>query len=155
MGTEALPRRDPIVIDDQQVGKALLRRIVILAERKGVARIEPTELRPPALPAAMGSSSRLAAHAGHGLLYVLMMAIPLTGWLMSSAKGFQTVYFGVLPIPDLLDKNKELGELLQQVHLGLNLILVAVVAGHAAAALKHHFHDKDDVLVRMLPRHGG
>jgi len=111
--------------------------------------------RPPALPAAMGSSSRLAAHAGHGLLYVLMMAIPLTGWLMSSAKGFQTVYFGVLPIPDLLDKNKELGELLQQVHLGLNLILVAVVAGHAAAALKHHFHDKDDVLVRMLPRHGG
>jgi cytochrome b561 len=55
---------------------------------------------------------QLAAHAGHLVLYVLMIAIPLSGWLMSSAKGFQTVWFGVLPIPDLLGKNKELGDLL-------------------------------------------
>ncbi len=49
---------------------------------------------------------------GHLLLYVLMIAIPLSGWLMSSAKGFQTVYFGVLPIPDMLAKNPEIGDLL-------------------------------------------
>ncbi|HEX8986363.1 MAG TPA: cytochrome b [Rhodocyclaceae bacterium] len=108
--------------------------------------------RPPALPAAMPAWQRGAAHAGHALLYVLMAAIPLTGWLMSSAKGFQTVWFGVLPIPDLLEKNKELGEVLGEVHEWLNYLLAAVVAGHAGAALKHHVVDRDDVLTRMLPR---
>ena len=108
--------------------------------------------RPPALPGHMPRIERLAAHAGHYLLYVLMLAIPLSGWLMSSAKGFQTVWFGVLPLPDLLGKDKQLGDLLQTVHLSLNLLLVAVLLGHAGAALKHHFIDKDDVLTRILPR---
>ncbi len=108
--------------------------------------------RPPALPATMARVQQAAAHAGHALLYVLMAAIPLSGWLMSSAKGFQTVYFGVLPLPDLLSKDKALGDVLQQVHLALNLALAAVVAGHAGAAIKHHFFDRDDVFTRMLPR---
>lgn len=107
---------------------------------------------PPALPASMPKIMQFAAHAGHLLLYVLMIAIPLSGWLMSSAKGFQTVYFGVLPIPDLLDKNKEVGDLLALVHKSLNLLFVAVLAGHIGAALKHHFIDKDDILTRMLPK---
>jgi cytochrome b561 len=109
--------------------------------------------RPPELPATMPRLMRLAAHAGHGLLYLLMIAIPLSGWLMSSAKGVQTVYFGVLPLPDLLEKDKELGYLLTEVHEWLNWLLAATVAGHVAAALKHHFVDKDGVLMRMLPRH--
>ncbi|SPE29339.1 Cytochrome B561 [Burkholderiales bacterium] len=110
--------------------------------------------RPPELPASMAPAARLATHAGHGLLYVLVFAIALSGWLMSSAKGFQTVYLGVLPIPDLLDKNKALGEALQQLHQALNFLLAALVAAHAAAAVKHHLFDKDDVLTRMLPRRG-
>ena len=107
--------------------------------------------RPPALPASMSATAQRMAHLGHLALYALMIAIPLSGWLMSSAKGFQTVYFGVLPIPDLLAKNPELGELLATLHGGLNLLLALTVLGHAAAALKHHFVDKDDVLRRMLP----
>jgi cytochrome b561 len=107
---------------------------------------------PPVLPDTMAPVMRLGAHAGHVVLYVLMIAIPLSGWLMSSAKGFQTVWFGVLPIPDLLDKNKELGDLLAGVHQALNLFFVAVLTAHIAAALKHHFIDKDDVLTRMLPK---
>jgi cytochrome b561 len=110
--------------------------------------------RPPALPAVMPPPLRFAAHAGHAVLYLLMIAIPLSGWLMSSAKGFQTVYFGVLPIPDLLEKNKELGDRLKEVHEMLNFLLAFVVVGHVGAALKHHLIDKDDVLTRMLPRHG-
>lgn len=109
--------------------------------------------RPPPLPINMSRSAEFAAHAGHTLLYVLMIAIPLTGWLMSSAKGIQTVYFGVVPIPDLLAKNKELGNVLRDVHAILNYTLAAVVIGHIAAAVKHHLIDKDDVLTRMLPRH--
>ncbi|BCK87027.1 cytochrome b561 [Sideroxyarcus emersonii] len=110
--------------------------------------------RPPELPPHMGRAERFIAHSGHSLLYLLMFTIPLSGWLMSSAKGFQTVLFGVLPLPDLLSKNKELGDMLQTVHWSLNLVLAILVAGHVAAALKHHFVDRDDVLARMLPRLG-
>ena len=105
--------------------------------------------RPPALPATLSPGMRLAAHAGHGLLYGLMIAIPLSGWLMSSAKGFQTVWFGVLPIPDLLGRDRELGDLLQQVHKLLNLLLMLTLAGHVLAALWHHFVLRDDTLRRM------
>ncbi len=108
---------------------------------------------PPALPASMPKLMQFAAHAGHFLLYALMLAIPLSGWLMSSAKGFQTVWFGLLPIPDLLDKNKELGNLLAQVHSALNFLFIAVLVSHIGAALKHHIIDKDDILTRMLPKH--
>ena len=111
--------------------------------------------KPPALPAHMPAIERLAAHAGHHLLYVLMFAIPLSGWLMSSAKGFQTVWFGVLPLPDLLTKDKALGNLLETVHVVLNYTLIAVLLGHVGAALKHHFIDRDEVLTRMLPRRKG
>ena len=107
--------------------------------------------RPPPLPASMSRPLQLAAHTGHALLYLLMLLIPLSGWLMSSAKGFPVVYFGVLPLPDLVDKNKELGELLVAIHQALNYLLAAVVVGHAGAAVKHHVLDKDDVLTRMLP----
>lgn len=103
----------------------------------------------PALPATMSPATQRAAHAGHLVLYALMIAIPLTGWLMSSAKGFQTVYFGVLPIPDLLQKDKELGGMLKSVHESLNWLLILLVLGHIGAALKHHFVEKDGTLWRM------
>ena len=105
----------------------------------------------PALPSSMPAWQRAAASASHHLLYVLFFAAPLTGWLFSSAAGFQTVYFGVLPIPDLLGKNKELADALKLVHRFTNYTLAALVVVHAAAALKHHVVDRDGVLARMLP----
>ena len=107
--------------------------------------------RPPGPPAGMPAWQHLAAEVAHRLLYVLMVAIPLSGWLMSSAKGYQTVLFGILPLPDLLAKDKELGETLATLHRLLNFTLAGLVLVHAAAAIKHHFGDRDDVLKRMLP----
>ena len=107
--------------------------------------------RPPALPAAMPPPLRFAAHAGHAVLYVLMIAIPLSGWLMSSAKGFQTVWFGVLPLPDLVAKNEELGHFFEETHEALVGLLLFLLAAHVAATLKHHFVDRDDIAARMLP----
>lgn len=105
----------------------------------------------PAAPAGMPAWQHAASEWTHRLLYVLMLAIPLSGWLMSSAKGFQTVYFGVLPLPDLVSRNPELGTQLAQLHGALNLALLGLVGLHAAAALKHHVIDRDEVLGRMLP----
>jgi len=106
----------------------------------------------PALPASMPAWERRAAHATHALLYVLFFAAPLTGWLFSSASGFQTVYLGLIPIPDLLSKDKALADALRLAHKSINYAMAAVILIHVAAALKHHFIDRDDVLRRMLPR---
>ena len=105
----------------------------------------------PALPETMKPWERQAAHAVHIALYVLFFAAPITGWLFSSAAGFQTVYLGVLPIPDLLSKNKELADVLRFMHRWINYTMATVIVLHAATALKHHFVDRDDVLIRMLP----
>ncbi len=106
---------------------------------------------PPPLPAGMARPLVWLAHAGHAGLYLLMLAIPLSGWLMSSAKGFQTVWFGVLPLPDLVARDRGLGTLLENIHLGLNLALIALVLGHVLAALHHQFGKRDGTLYRMLP----
>jgi cytochrome b561 len=106
----------------------------------------------PPLPPTMRPWEMRLAHASHALLYVLFFAAPLSGWLFSSAAGFQTVYLGVLPIPDLLAKNRELADILKVVHHWINYVLAAVIVLHTSAALKHHFVDRDDVLRRMWPR---
>jgi cytochrome b561 len=106
---------------------------------------------PPAYPSSMPLLLQRFAHLGHAALYGLMIVIPVSGWLLSSAKGVPTVWFGVLPLPDLLEKDKELGHLLHEVHEALNFVLLFLLAGHAGAALKHHWIDKDDILKRMLP----
>jgi len=105
----------------------------------------------PALPATIPGWQQRAAAGLHHLFYLLLLAIPLTGWVMSSAKGFQTVWFGVLPIPDLVGKDKALGDLLAEVHEALNWGLAALVLIHVAASVKHHLIDRDDVLTRMVP----
>ena len=107
--------------------------------------------RPPLPPASMPAWQHSAASIAHFFLYALTLAIPVSGWLMSSASGFQVVYLGVIPIPDLLAKSKDAAQQLKQLHEALNWLMVLVVAMHIAAALKHHVIDRDDVLRRMLP----
>ncbi len=106
---------------------------------------------PPPLPVTMARWQKRASSAVHLLLYVLLLAVPLSGWLMSSAKGVQTVWFGLLPLPDLLEKDKALGQLLGSVHESLNYLLLLLVLAHIAAALKHRYIDRDEVMKRMLP----
>lgn len=122
--------------------------VLLLAVLRVVWRATHTPL---ALPDNLPRWQHMVSHVTHQLLYVLIFAVPLSGWLMSSAKGFKTVWFAVLPLPDLLEKNKALGDVLAVVHQGLNAILFLLVAMHVAAALKHHLIDRDDILSRMLP----
>jgi cytochrome b561 len=107
--------------------------------------------RPPPLPDTIPLWQQRAAGGMHHLLYALLLLIPFSGWLMSSAKGFTVVYLGLFPLPDLLAKDKELGILLTIVHQTLNYGLLLLVVLHIAAALKHHFIEHDATLRRMLP----
>lgn len=107
--------------------------------------------KPVPLIASLPHWQRVAANAVHVLFYILLFAIPLSGWLMSSAKGFQTVYLGVLPLPDLLSRDKVLGDAFGTLHQVLNMTLLVLVVSHVAAAIKHQFIDRDGTLARMLP----
>ncbi len=122
--------------------------VLLLAVLRVVWRVTHT---PPALPDHLPRWQKIASAATHQFLYVLIVLVPLSGWLMSSAKGFKTVWFGVLPLPDLLGKDKALGDALAGVHASLNYLLLALVLLHIAAALKHRFIDRDEVMGRILP----
>jgi cytochrome b561 len=105
----------------------------------------------PPLPSAMPAWQRQAAHASHFLLYALMLATPVVGWLQSSAAGITVTWFNLVTLPSPLVKDKEFAETLMQTHAFLAFSILGLVALHAAAAIKHHVIDRDDVLTRMLP----
>ena len=108
----------------------------------------------PPLPPTVPIWQQWAAHGVHVLLYGLMFAIPLSGWLFSSAKGIPVVYLGWLPLPDLIGADEAVAGGLRALHAWLNYTLLAAVAAHVSAALKHHFIERDEVLARMVPLAG-
>jgi len=109
--------------------------------------------RPPAdLP--MPAWQQRAAHAVHLLLYGLFFAVPLAGWAYSSAAGFPVVWFGVLPLPDFVPVDRALAEAIKPLHKLLAFALTGTVLLHVAAALKHHFIDRDGTLQRLRLRRG-
>jgi len=105
----------------------------------------------PALPGSMHGWEKFAAHAGHFALYVLMVAIPVTGYLYSSAAGIQVVYLGIWPMPVLIDPDTQLKGVLRIVHVALNYALLALVVLHVLAVVKHQLIDRQNILSRMLP----
>jgi len=105
----------------------------------------------PAMPRRMPAWQRGAAHFVHVLLYVLMIAIPVSGYLYSSAANVPVVYLGLIPLPRLIAPDPHLKELLKNVHIVLNYTLLVLVGLHVAAALKHQWLDRDGLLSRMLP----
>ena len=106
----------------------------------------------PGQPESIPGWQRSAAWIAHAALYALLLLIPLSGWLDSSAAGVQVVYLGLFPLPDLVAKDKALADVLRATHVALNFTLLCLVCVHSAAALWHHFVDRDGVLKRMLPR---
>lgn len=115
------------------------------------ARLAWRRVHSPPPPVAMAEWQRRAAAASHVLLYALLLLIPVSGWLYSSSTGVQVVYLGLVPLPDLVPNDKALAAVLRAIHLTLNFLLFALVCVHSAAALKHHFVDRDPALIRMLP----
>jgi cytochrome b561 len=102
-------------------------------------------------PVPMPRPQRIAAAAGHGILYLLILALPLSGWVMASAAGHPPGFFGMFEFPSLIGASEELKEVLEEVHETLFNAVVVVAVLHALAAVYHHFWMKDATLRRMLP----
>lgn len=101
----------------------------------------------PDLPAWQAKSATFV----HRLLYVLLIALPLLGWAGTSAFPAKIMIFGLFELPPIVEPDRELSELLLELHELAALTLCALIAAHIAAALYHHIFRKDDTLRRMLP----
>ena len=136
------PQKLKLVVYHKWLGITVLALVAI----RGIWRLTH---RPPEMPP-MPAWQQIGAKFTHGLMYALMFAIPFTGWLFSSATGYRVVYLQLIPLPNLVAKNKLLGETLGDIHATFAWLMFYVLLLHVAAALKHHFFDRDDTLRRML-----
>jgi len=117
-----------------------------------VARLLNRLAKPtPPLPADTPAWERAAARWSHVLLYVLMIAMPFTGWVINSAAGIPFRIFWQLPLPALMAPDKHTADIVALVHFALGIAFVALLILHIGAALRHHFVKRNDVLRRMLP----
>ena len=106
---------------------------------------------PPALPADTPRWQTIVARGTHWLMYFLLLAMPMTGWLSSSAANFPVSVFGLVTLPDLVAPDPQLHEALEEAHVAQGYLLMTLLAAHVAAALYHQFGRRDRVLRRMLP----
>jgi superoxide oxidase len=104
----------------------------------------------PGMPGHTARWELIAARSVQGFLFLMMLAMPISGYLMSAASGYSVKWFG-LAFPLLIEKNRSLAGLYHDSHHYLGYFLMACFVLHAAAALKHHFMDRDHLLRRMLP----
>ena len=108
--------------------------------------------RPPPAPAGMPPWQLTAYRATHVLFYALFFVVPLLGWAYTSAVGVPVVFLGWLPLPDFVGRDKAFGDdVLKPLHAIASYLLAVLVAVHVAAALKHHYLERDGLLVRMWP----
>lgn len=112
----------------------------------------------PALPEPMPAWEKTAAKATHVLFYVLMLGMPLSGWVIVSASALNipTMLYGLVPWPHLpiiptLPNKRDIGHLAGGAHGFMAYGMAALIALHVGAALKHHFISRDDVVLRMVP----
>jgi cytochrome b561 len=105
----------------------------------------------PQQPSGQQQWQRRLAGLSHAALYAILIVMPITGWIMSSALNLPVVYLGLVHIPSPFGVDRALGETMKVVHLSLAVALLVLVTIHALAALYHHLVLRDDVLRRMLP----
>lgn len=121
--------------------------LVLILLRMAWRSIDP---RPQDL-AGISARAAFAAHALHRLFYVALIVMPISGWVYNSASNFPLQWFGLVQLPAIVAPDKDIKAFAHLVHESTAFLIIALLAAHVAAALKHHFFDGDDTLRRMLP----
>ena len=108
----------------------------------------------PELPTHIPKWQQKAANASHWLMYALLLAMPMSGLVMSTAAGHPPKFFNLFIVSLPIEKSKLIASSASTVHTVIAWCIIATVSTHILAALKHHFIDRDTVLMRMLPSTG-
>lgn len=151
LAPSATPEQKQLGFKIIQFHKSMGLTILVLSLLRLATRLVST---PPPLPAHMTSTERLLAKATHWAFYAVMILVPLTGWVMVSASplGFPTLWFGLFEWPHLpIETSKATSDAASEAHEIIAFAGAGLLLLHVAAALKHHYMDRDDVLARMLP----
>ena len=106
---------------------------------------------PAPVPGTPNWQDRIASLT-HWALYALLLAMPISGWVLNSSSGFPLQWFGLVNLPAIAGRDQDVHELAETIHETLFWILVTLVVLHAAAAFYHHLFQRDATLARMLPR---
>ena len=151
LAPSATPEQKQLGFKIIQFHKSMGLTILVLSLLRLATRLVSS---PPPLPAHMTSTERLLAKATHWAFYAVMFLVPLTGWVMVSASplGFPTLWFGLFEWPHLpIETSKATSDAASEAHEIIAFAGAGLLLLHVAAALKHHYMDRDDVLARMLP----
>ena len=123
--------------------------MVLIIARLVWIRISP----PPALPAVFEPKEQMVIKLLQAFLYILMILVPLSGYIMSNAGGYPVNFFGMGELPALIGKSKAVGGIAHEAHTIMGFAMLALIVLHVAGAMKHRLKDKggeSDVLKRML-----
>ncbi len=146
--TEFLPKEAANRFEIYDLHKSIGVSVLLLVLVRFINRLYR---KPPALPVTLPAYEKFLAHFIHYFLYFLMLAVPLSGYLMSNSYGFPVHLFSI-NMPNLIVANPQIGRFFSQAHEILAYSLLAAVALHVAGALKHSLFDKpeNNVLKRMF-----
>ena len=103
----------------------------------------------PSHPSHMPKTQSILAKVVHALLYLCMLIMPLSGISMSQLSGYKVSIFNWFDLPMLVSVNKDLAGVFHEIHEYTSFAIIALVSGHALAALYHHFVNKDNVLEKI------
>lgn len=153
-----LPRTDPMKLDLYNWHKSFGVTVLLLTLIRLAWRLTH---KPPALPEEMPGWEKRVAHAAHWLFYLMLLGVPLLGWIMVSAapRSVPTFLFGLVEWPHLsfladmeIEQKKAFHEVFEDLHAAAAYTMAGLIVLHIGAALRHHFLLKDNVLRRMLPK---
>jgi cytochrome b561 len=106
---------------------------------------------PPPLPPSVAPWEMKLAPVVHWTLLALLLAMPVSGWLMSSAAGVSVMWFGFIPMPDLVPRDQDLFAALRGTHYVLSRLLILAIVLHLAAVIRHDVLRRDGIFRRMSP----
>ena len=140
-------RLSPMKLEAFMIHKSLgMLLLLIILLRLAWRMLSPA----PDLPGTFSNRQKFLVRLGQWMMYGLLFCIPISGWVINSAANFPLQWFGLFEIPAITGANIAVEDYAKTVHLVLVCILGALVVGHIAAALHHHFVRGNDILQRML-----
>lgn len=144
---DALPRDErpaALMLTHKSIGLTVLVLVIIRLAWRFLHK-------PPAFPSSMPRAEQWLSRITHWGLYVLLLAMPLSGWLMVSAAGGQVEWFWLVSVPAPMGENEAWGDFFHETHELLCWVLFALAVFHVVAGLWHGLVKKDGVMERMLP----